>query len=96
MVVGVCRIEILIEEAFSLKDKRQILRSIIQRLKDKFNASVAETGFQDIWQRAEIGIACISNETSLVDSMMASMVNFVEYDGRVVMADYSTEIIHMG
>lgn len=95
MVIGVCRIVLSIDDAFSLKEKRHIVRSIIERLKSRFNASVAETGLNDKWKNAVIGIACVSNEAGHADSMMSSIANFVENDGRAVLVDYSTEIIYM-
>ncbi len=95
MVIGVCRIVLSIDDAFSLKEKRHIVKSIIERLKARFNASVAEVDLNDKWKNAVLGIACVSNEAGHADSMMASVVNFVENDGRAVLADYSTEIIYM-
>ncbi|MCL6579013.1 MAG: DUF503 domain-containing protein [Candidatus Bathyarchaeota archaeon] len=95
MVVGICRIVLSIDEVFSLKEKRHIVKSIVERLKSRFNASVAEVDLNDKWQRAVIGVACVSNEAGHADSMMASIVNFVENDGRAVMTDYSTETIYV-
>jgi uncharacterized protein YlxP (DUF503 family) len=96
MVVGVCKVILNIDSAFSLKEKRQVVKSIVERLKSKFNASVAEVELNDVWKNAVIGISCVSNEASHADSMMANMVNFIENDGRAVLFDYSTEIIHIG
>lgn len=95
MVVGVCKIVLHMDEVYSLKEKRHIVKSIIERLRSKFNASVSEAGMNDQWHNAVIGLACISNEAGHADSMMANMVNFVENDGRAVLMDYTTEIIHM-
>lgn len=95
MVIGVCRIVLSIDEAFSLKEKRHIVKSIIERLKSRFNASVAEVDLHDKWKSAIIGAACVSNEAGHADSMLASIVNFVENDGRAAVVDYSTEIIHV-
>jgi len=95
MVIGVCRIVLAIDEAFSLKEKRHIVKSIVERLKSRYNASVAEVGLNDKWKNAEIGIACVSNEAGHADSMMANMVNFVENDGRAVLVDYSTELVYV-
>lgn len=95
MVIGVCRIYLSIDDAFSLKEKRHIVRSIIERLKSRFNASVAEVDFNDKWKNTAIGIACVSNEAAHADSMMSKIVNFVENDGRTVMVDYTTEIIYI-
>lgn len=95
MVIGVCKIILFIDQAFSIKEKRHIVKSIIERLKSRFNASVAEVDLNDKWKNAVIGISCVSNEASHADSMMANIVNFVERDGRVEIIDYSTEIIYI-
>ncbi|MDF2523962.1 MAG: hypothetical protein K0R31_1603 [Clostridiales bacterium] len=95
MVIGVCKIEISIDEAFSLKEKRHVVKSIIERLRSRYNASIAEVDLNDKWQRAVIGISCVSNEAGHADSMMSNIVNFVENDGRAMLVDYTTEVIHI-
>ena len=95
MVIGVCRIELMFDEVFSLKEKRHIVKSLIERLKSRFNISVAEVELNDKWKNAVIGVACVSNDAGHADSMMSSVVNFVENDGRAVLTDVSTETIHM-
>lgn len=95
MVIGVCKVVLSIDEVYSLKEKRHIVKSLIARLKSRFNASFAEVDLNDKWKRAVIGISCVSNESGHADSMMASIVNFIENDGRALLLDYSTEIIHV-
>ncbi|HOP99271.1 MAG TPA: DUF503 domain-containing protein [Acetivibrio clariflavus] len=95
MVIGVCKVILTIDEVYSLKEKRHIVKSLIERIKSRFNASVAEVDLNDKWKRAVIGISCVSNESRHADSMMANIVNFIENDGRAVLFDYSTEIIHV-
>lgn len=95
MVIGVCKVVLSIDDVFSLKEKRHIIKSMIERLKSRYNASVAEVDLNDKWKNAVIGISCVSNESGHADSMMANMVNFIENDGRAVLVDYSTEIIHV-
>jgi Uncharacterized protein conserved in bacteria len=94
MVIGVCRIVLSLDDVFSLKEKRHIVKSIVERLRSRFNASVSEVDMQDVWKNAVIGIACVTNDPGIADSIMAGMVNFVENDGRALLIDYSTEIIH--
>lgn len=94
MVIGACRILLSIDDAFTLKDKRHIVKSLIERLRSRYNASVAEVDLNDMWKNAVIGIACLSNDAKHVDQMMADMINFVENDGRAVVEDYSTEKIY--
>lgn len=95
MVVGVCRIVLSLDDVFSLKEKRHIVKSIIDRLKSRFNASIAEVELNDIWKNAVLGVVCVSNEAGHADSMLANIVNFVENDGRAIIVDYSTETIHI-
>lgn len=95
MVVGVCKVVLSMDDVFSLKEKRHVVKSIIEKLKARFNASIAEVELNDTWKNAVVGIACISNDAGHADSMMANMVNFVENDGRAVLVDYTTEIIHV-
>jgi uncharacterized protein YlxP (DUF503 family) len=95
MVIGVLKIVLSIDDAFSLKEKRHIVKSVIERIKTRFNASAAEVGLNDVWKSAVIGVACVTNEASHADSMLANIVNFVENDGRAFVVDLSTEIIHI-
>ncbi|HET8579713.1 MAG TPA: DUF503 domain-containing protein, partial [Nitrospiraceae bacterium] len=64
MVVGLCTLELYIPDGHSLKAKRQVLLSLKDRLRDKFNVSIAEVGDQDLWQKAVLGIACVANESA--------------------------------
>ncbi|MEK7774061.1 MAG: DUF503 domain-containing protein, partial [Deltaproteobacteria bacterium] len=56
MVVGICRISLVIHGNASLKGKRQVLKSIIEKVRNRFNVSIAEVGDNDLWQRAELGV----------------------------------------
>lgn len=60
MVVGISQIELHLPECRSLKDKRQIIRSILKRTQAHFHVSIAEVDHQSLWQRASIGISCVS------------------------------------
>lgn len=95
MVIGICKVVLSIEDAFSLKEKRSIVKSIIGRIKSRYNASIAEVDSNDAWKSAVLGIACVTNESAHADSMMSDIVSFIERDGRAVLVDYSTEIIHV-
>jgi uncharacterized protein len=70
MVVGVLRLTLHIEGAASLKDKRQVVRKVMDRLRSRFNVSVAEVGDNDIWQRARIGISAVANDHSFVNEVL--------------------------
>jgi hypothetical protein len=95
MVIGVCKVVLSIDDAFSLKEKRSVVKSLIGRIKSKYNVSVAEVDLNDTWKNAIIGIACVTNENAHADRMMTDIVDFIEKDGRAVLEDYSTETIHV-
>ncbi|MDD2998580.1 MAG: DUF503 domain-containing protein [Erysipelotrichia bacterium] len=69
MVVAIGTFEMHFPEVHSLKEKRQILRSLIDRVKAKFNASIAEVANNDLWQRGTIGVAMVANDRLLLQQM---------------------------
>lgn len=77
MNVGVCKLELRLPENESLKGKRRVIQSIITRLQNKYNASVAEVDNQGLWQLATLGITCVSNHRRHANEMLSSMINFV-------------------
>lgn len=77
MIVGLCTVELLISESRSLKGKRQVLVSLKDRLRDKFNLSVAEIDGQDLWQKAVLGMACIANEAQHVNQVLEQALNLI-------------------
>lgn len=92
MVVGVCSMKIFIYEANSLKSKRQVTKSIIERIKSRFNVSIAEVGDMDKWQVSEIAFCCVSNSRKHIDSTINNVIKFIENDGRVDITECNTEI----
>ena len=77
MVTAVARIELALDGCRSLKDKRQILRSVIERTRVRFGVSVAEVEDQDLWQRAVIGVACVSGSVQHATEMIQKVTSFV-------------------
>jgi hypothetical protein len=83
MPVGLLTLEIFIPDAHSLKDKRQILRSLKERLRGQFNVAVAELEHQDVWQRSVVGVVGISSdERHLQESLRAVMEESENFLGR--------------
>lgn len=70
MTVAICRIELYIAAAQSLKDKRQVIRSLIGRIRAKVNASAAEIDFHEFWQRAAIGVAMIGTDAAVLEGQI--------------------------
>lgn len=93
MIIGVLTVDLHLGEASSLKDKRKVIKSVIDRIKNRFNVSVAEVGEQDAWQRSVIGIAFISCEQTHVHQVLAAVVRFIENQGTVLITDYQTEFL---
>jgi uncharacterized protein YlxP (DUF503 family) len=77
MHVSVCQMQIRLPENHSLKGKRQVIKSIVARLQNKFNVSVAEIDDQNLWQLAALGIACVSNHRRHADETLANVLKFV-------------------
>jgi hypothetical protein len=93
LIVGVLTLELYLGEANSLKEKRRIIKSLIDRIKNRFNVSVAEVGEQDLWQRSTVGISMVSCEQAHVRQVLASVVEFVEKQGTVLITNFRTELL---
>ena len=78
MNVGVLRFSLRIPESGSLKDKRQVVRSLSQRIRNKFQAAVAEVDDNDAWQLATIGVACVANTARHCEEVLNEIVAYVE------------------
>lgn len=78
MVVGLCTVEVNIPGSQSLKDKRQVLHSLKDRLRGKFNLSIAEVDGQDLWQRAVLGMACVANDGGYVNQVLDQALNVIK------------------
>ncbi|MDP6510500.1 MAG: DUF503 domain-containing protein [Dehalococcoidia bacterium] len=77
MSVGTVKVRLRLAENHSLKGKRQVVKSIIARVQNRFNVSIAEIEDQDHWQVATLGIACISNDGRQVNRVLSQVVEFI-------------------
>ncbi|MFQ5654597.1 MAG: DUF503 domain-containing protein [Planctomycetota bacterium] len=93
MKVAILRINLHIPAARSLKGKRQVLRSLKDRLFSRFNLSVAEVGAQDLWQRAEIGVAQVAIDAKSADAAMQKIEGFIHQHPGCAVLDVAREII---
>jgi uncharacterized protein YlxP (DUF503 family) len=93
MVIGVCTLYLRIPANHSLKGKRQVLRSLIARVRKSYNVSVAEVAQQDNWQAATLGICCVSSDSAYAHGLLTKVVQAISsyrLDADVV--DYEIEL----
>ena len=83
MIVGVLTIDLFLLEGGSLKAKRKVISSVKSRLDQKFNIAIAEVGYQDKWQRAQLGICTISNESKHIDQVFSQVMEHLYRDARI-------------
>ncbi len=94
MNVGICRISLRLPENLSLKGKRQVLKSIVTRVGNKFNVSIAEVDDHDSWQLATLGICCVSNNKRYTNEVLSKVVDFVANSRfEIEMLNYEIEIL---
>jgi len=93
MLVGYYQIELFIPDSGSLKSKRFVLKSLKDKIRAKFNVSVAEIEDNELWQRAVLGIALVSNERKFIDQVMNQIFNLVSQEQEVEITDQKLEIL---
>ena len=95
MVVGTGKIKFKLYGVSSLKGKRKIVKSIINRIKNKFNISIAETDYNDSHSWAQIGFSIIGNDSRVVNSKIDKVFNLADDMGLAQITDTQMEIIHL-
>ena len=94
MVVGTCELILHLPENHSLKGKRQVSRALVQRIRSRFNVSVAEVADLDRWQTLAIGVTCVTNDSRFANEVMSKIVDFVEeHNGGAVLHQHHIEIL---
>ena len=93
MQVGICKAFLTISEGYSLKQKRRVVKSIIDRLKNQFNVAVGEVDALDVHQRAVLGIVSVSNDSAHLNRVLSKVVNFIEANSMAELTDYEIEFI---
>ena len=92
MIIGSCSIELHLPESVSLKNKRQIVKGLKDRIRNKFNVSIAEVDGNDLWQRAVLGVGIVANDKKFANQVLAQVVEQVKRERSVVLLDYHLEI----
>lgn len=92
MLVASCKIKLNLPGAFSLKDKRQIIKSLLQKSKNKFNLAAAEVAAQDYIKTAVLGAAAVGSDYQQLQSLMDSYLNFLESFPEFLIMDVELDI----
>lgn len=94
MNVGILKVKLRLPDNLSLKGKRQVVKSLTSRLKNRFNVSVAEVEDNDLWQLATIGVSFVSNDKRFTNEVLSKAAEFVvNGQGDYEMIDYEIEIL---
>jgi len=94
MHVGVCRIRLHLPENRDLKGKRQVVRPLVERVRNKFNVTVAEVEDMDLSQSAVLGVAAVGNDSGHVNEVLSHVIDYVEQGAHdAVLVDYTIELM---
>jgi len=93
VTIGVLYLDLALPESRSLKDRRRAVKSLKERIQNRFNASVAELGDPDLWQSAMLAVCIIGNDVRHVNSQLSSVAAFAGQDHRAVLTDYRIEML---
>jgi uncharacterized protein len=96
MFVGVLRLTFHIPSARSLKDKRRVIQKLRDRVRARFDVSIAEVGAQDLHQRAVFGVSVVSADASVCDSVLEQVARAAESAADAVLTDRATELVTIG
>ena len=96
MNVGICQVKLRLPDNLSLKGKRQVVKSVTARLKNRFPVSVAEVDDNNLWQLATIGICYISNDKRFTNEILSKIIEFVHNNqGDYEVLDHELEILEV-
>ncbi|MBI4289442.1 MAG: DUF503 domain-containing protein [Chloroflexi bacterium] len=94
MHIGILKVKLHLPENQSLKGKRQAIKSITARVKDRFNVSIAEVDDLDLWQVATLGVACVSTSSTFCNEVLSKVVDFISHSrSEAELLDYELEML---
>lgn len=95
MIIGILEMILYLPESHSLKDKRQVVKSVKDKVRNRFNVAIAETDDLDLWQKARLGICTLGNDRRQVNGRLDQVINFIErlqvatdIDSQIELLDY--------
>lgn len=93
MVVGLCTGELVLSEIFSLKNKRGVMKSLMVRLRTRFNISISEVQNHDIWRRSTLAFVCVSVSSRSAHALLSKAINVIEDESQIIVECVEIEII---
>ncbi len=88
-----CHVDLHIENSHSLKEKRRIVKSLKDRIKNQYNISICEYGNLSLWQRAQLGLVSCSNEKNAAEATLRMAVDMIRHFPAVTIIDYRIEVV---
>lgn len=97
MILGTAQLTLHIPEAQSLKDRRRVVKSIVQRVRNRFDVAIADVDAQPQWQVATLGVVAVANSGTHVETVVQQVINFIEQNmASGYLTDVRTEVLHLG
>jgi hypothetical protein len=93
MIVGLLTLDLHLPEADSLKSKRLLIKSLKDRIKNRYNVSIAEVDAHNLWQRSVIAMACVANEKRLINQVFEDVKKLIESMPSVELVDSTMEML---
>jgi len=93
MRIGTLTLVLYLAEGSSLKDKRQVVKSLVETTRQRFNVSIAEVDDHDLWRRATLGVACVSNDAAHANRVLDKVLDHIESNPAVSVGEVSLEIL---
>lgn len=95
MIVAAVRFTLIIPENDSLKGKRKVVKSLIEKVRHKFEAAIAEVGDNDLWQKAQIGVAVVGNDSQLLRTRLEQIMKYMENQHLAEIIDSQMELCYL-
>ena len=91
MTIGIARLTLFLPASHSLKDKRMVLRRVKTKVREQFNAAIAEVGNNDLWQRAALGVTVVGNERAFTESALDEVIRFIRAHADVTNVEHEVQ-----
>lgn len=95
MVVALARLTLIIHDNDSLKGKRKVVKSLVEKVRHRFDAAVAEVEDHDLWQKAKIGVALVGNDATLLQTRLDQIMKFMEAQHLAEIVDSHVELVYL-